>query len=72
MKRVATYTIVFGLCLFLMGVSMTKAADDEFPAPVEFKSTDMKDLGNFHGSAPGDEQQGWNYWGAREPVVSPG
>ncbi len=71
MKRAVIYAVVFGLCLFLVGVSAAKD-DEEFPAPVEFKSTDMRDLGNFHGSLPVNEQFGWTYAGAREPIVSPG
>jgi hypothetical protein len=70
MKRAINYIAVFGLCLFLVSVSF--AADEEFSVPVEFKSTDMKDIGNFHGAAPANEQAGWNYWGGREPIVSPG
>jgi len=70
MRRAIVCIAVLGLCLFLVGVSAAK--EDEFPVPVEFKSTDMQDIGDFHGSKPANEQAGWNYWGAREPIVSPG
>lgn len=70
MRGTITCIVVLGLCVFLVSVSAAK--DDEFSVPVEFKSTDMQDIGNFHGAAPANEQAGWNYWGAREPIVSPG
>ncbi len=71
MKRVIVDALVFGLCLFLVSVSTTKG-DDEFPVPVEFTSIEMKDVGNFHGSKAANELSGWNFWGGREPIVSPG
>ena len=63
MRRAITCIVVLGLCLFLASVS--SAREDEFPVPVEFKSTDMQDIGDFHGAAPANEQAGWNYWVAR-------
>jgi hypothetical protein len=66
-----TYIVVFGLCLVLVAVSAAKE-EEEFDAPVEFKSTDMQDLGNFHGSKAFNEEAGWHFAGAREPIVSPG
>ena len=71
MRRAVIYVLVFGLCLILVGASSAKE-EEEFDAPVEFKSTDMLDIGNFHGSKAFNEQSGWQYAGGREPIVSPG
>ena len=71
MEKALAYVIILALCLILVGVSVAKE-EEEFPVPVEFKSTDMKDLGNFHGSVAANEQSGWHFWGGREPIVSPG
>lgn len=71
MKRAVTYAVILGLCLGLVGVSVAKE-EEEFPAPVEFTSIEMKDLGNFHGNKPFNEEAGWLYAGSREPIVSPG
>jgi hypothetical protein len=71
MRKAASYIIIFGLCLVLVGVSTAKE-EEEFPVPVEFKSIDMQDIGNFHGDKASSEQTGWYFWGGREPIVSPG
>ncbi len=40
-------------------------------APVKFTSVELMDLGNFHGEKPANENAGWGFWGAREPIVTP-
>lgn len=70
MRKGVIYLVIFGLCLFFVSASVI--GDETYTPPIEFKSIEMKDLGDFHGSAPGNEQAGWNYWGGREPIVSPG
>ena len=69
MRRAIVCVIV--LHLALAGVSAAKE-EEEFDLPIEFKSTEMEDIGDFHGAAPANEQAGWHYWGGREPIVSPG
>ena len=70
MEKALTYIVVSALCLFFVSASVV--GDEIFTPPIEFKSIEMLDLGNFHGSAPGNEQSGWHFWGGREPIVSPG
>lgn len=71
MREALLYITILGLCLVLVGISAAKE-EEEFPVPVEFKSTDMQDIGNFHGDKALNEQSGWYFWGGREPIVSPG
>jgi len=70
MRKGVIYLVIFGLCLFFVSASVI--GDETYTPPIEFTSIEMQDLGNFHGSAPGNEQSGWNFWGGREPIVSPG
>ncbi len=70
MREGVIYLVIFGLCLLFVSASM--AADEIFTPPIEFTSIEMQDLGNFHGSKPGNEQSGWTFAGGREPIVSPG
>jgi len=70
MRKVVVCLVIFGLFLALICTSV--AVDAEFIVPVEFTSIEMQDLGDFHGSAPGNELSGWTYAGGREPIVSPG
>lgn len=70
MGKASIYLAIFVVCLLF--VSAFAVGDEVFTPPVEFKSIEMLDLGNFHGSAPGNELTGWHFWGGREPIVSPG
>jgi len=70
-KRAIICISILGLCLSLASVSIS-GEEEEFEAPVEFTSIDMKDLGDFHGTKAFSEQSGWIFAGAREPIVSPG
>ena len=58
--------------LTLVGVIMLPSlslADVE--APVRFEALDLKDLGDFHGDKAQNNEQGWGFWGGREPIVTP-
>ena len=60
------------LFLTLVGLIVVPAlsfADVE--APVRFEALDLNHLGDFHGEKAANNQQGWGFWGAREPIVTP-
>ena len=55
----------------VISLSLVSLCWPDIPAPVEFKSTQMKDIGNFHGDKPANDEAGWYFWGGREPIVTP-
>ena len=58
--------------LFLAGlIVLPTFALADVEAPVRFEALDLKDLGNFHGDVAVNNEQGWGYWGGREPIVTP-
>ncbi len=42
----------------------------EYEVPVRIEALDLGDLGDFHGEAAANNEQGWGYWGGREPIVT--
>ena len=64
-----TLYICLMVCLgVLLAAPSASFADVE--APVRFEALDLGDLGDFHGDVAADNNQGWGYWGGREPVVT--
>lgn len=65
MKRLIILTTLISMVAFF-----STFVEADVTVPVKFESIDFKDLGNFHGQVAVDKNQGWAYWGAREPIVT--
>lgn len=59
------------LCFCLMVVLVAPlAALADVEAPVRIEALDLGDLGDFHGEVAANNDNGWGYWGGREPIVT--
>jgi len=59
------------LRFWLISTSVTAiAAFADVYAPVRLEALDLGDLGDFHGEIATNNEEGWGYWGGREPVVT--